>query len=75
MRTIARKIPNVNINEKRYPVAEAAPLLGKAPKTLRAWIATGKIGVCRVGHHVLVPEGEIQRILNEGTVPATAEAA
>lgn len=61
---------SVSITEKKYPIREAAPILGKAEKTLRTWIADGKIGVLRIGRNIYLPESELQRVLDESFVPA-----
>jgi excisionase family DNA binding protein len=55
---------------KLLNVAVAAEALGLRPKTLRAWIAARRIGYVRIGGAIRIPEREVQRIIDQGTVPA-----
>lgn len=41
--------------------------------TTRAWIAKRKIEVVRLGRAVRIPDSEIQRLREQGTVPAIRE--
>ncbi len=42
---------------------EAAKVLRCDPKTLRSWIAAGKVHASRVGRRWLIPRSEVERIL------------
>lgn len=61
---------HINLNEPKYSLREAAPRMKRAEKTLRAWVAEGKLGILRIKGRIFVPESEIQRILDESFVPA-----
>jgi excisionase family DNA binding protein len=60
----------VKVSEPKYRVREAAKLLGQEERTTRDWILDRKIGVIRVGKTILIPESEIERILEDGFCPA-----
>lgn len=50
-----------------YSVKEAAELLGVHSNTLRRAIARGELRAARLGDRVLIPRGEIQRLLEGGS--------
>jgi excisionase family DNA binding protein len=56
--------------DPKYRVAEAAKMLGQEQSTTRKWILLRKIAVFRVGKTILIPESEIERILEDGFCPA-----
>jgi excisionase family DNA binding protein len=51
-------------------VAEAAAELNLSQGTIRAWIASRRIGFVRLGRAIRVPSAEIRRLLDAGYVPA-----
>jgi len=52
-------------------VGEAADRLGVKESTVRAWVLRRQLGYVRVGKRaVRIPSSEVQRIINEGAVPA-----
>ena len=51
-------------------IEEAAARLGLKPSTLRFWIWQRKIATVRIGRAVRIREETIQRLIDEGTVPA-----
>ena len=51
-------------------VRQASRLLEISPHTLRAWIAARKVGVVRRGRAVRVPLAEIERLIDDGQIPA-----
>jgi excisionase family DNA binding protein len=57
-------------NEQARTVRETAEELGLSPATIRAWIRQRRIGYVRLGRAVRIPDREIQRIVERGTVPA-----
>lgn len=58
---------------KLLTVDEAAAALTLKPKTIRAWIASRRIGYVRIGARaVRIPLKEIDRLVEEGTIPASA---
>ena len=56
---------------RQLTVREAAAVLNLSIHTLRFWIATRRIGYVRMGRAIRIPMSECQRIVDEGTVPAT----
>ena len=60
----------ISIKGELLHIPQAAQRLGLRPSTLRAWVMRQKIGHCRIGRAVRIPEAEVDRILNEGYVPA-----
>ena len=57
-------------SDKPLTVREAAEALNLSQATIRAWLLHRKIGFVRLGRAVRIPDSEIYRILEEGTVPA-----
>jgi excisionase family DNA binding protein len=53
-------------------VREAGRLLSIAPRTIRAWLAVGKIHGVRLGRRVVIPFAELHRLIAdaETTTPA-----
>jgi excisionase family DNA binding protein len=56
--------------EQAFTVREAAGELGLSTATIRAWIRQRKIGYLRLGRAIRIPESELRRIIELGTVPA-----
>jgi excisionase family DNA binding protein len=50
-------------------VQEAAQALGLSVHTVRAWIAQRRIAHIRLGRAVRISADEIDRVLNDGTIP------
>ena len=44
-------------------VAEVAEIFGRAPRTIRSWIARGLFQPVKVGHAVFIPETQIGTML------------
>ncbi len=57
-----------------FSVDEAVAVLRLSPWTLRAWLSAGKIGSIKLGSRRLIIRAEIDRLITEGTVPATKES-
>ncbi|PYS12209.1 MAG: DNA-binding protein [Acidobacteria bacterium] len=56
---------------RNHTVKEAAEQLGLSPKTIRDWIWQRKIEFFRVGGRAIrIRQAEIDRLLDEGRVPA-----
>ena len=53
-------------------VSEAAEWLGISPITLRRWIALRKVPAVRLSRRVLLREPDIEKIIQDRTVPAEA---
>lgn len=54
-------------------VEQAAGELNLSVHTIRAWIARRKIACVRLGRAVRIPQHEIIRLVENGTVPAVSE--
>jgi excisionase family DNA binding protein len=51
-------------------IHQAADRWGVKPVTVRKKVARRDVTVVRIGRRVLIPESEIVRIIEQGTVPA-----
>jgi excisionase family DNA binding protein len=51
-------------------IDDAALALALSEKTLRDWIAQRRLAIIRLGRAIRVPQSEVDRLLEEGTVPA-----
>jgi excisionase family DNA binding protein len=58
--------------ESLLSIERAAQVLGISPWTVRRYIATRKIRPVRIGRRVLLEESELQRIVENGRMEATA---
>ena len=56
--------------QKFLTVEEAWQMTRIKPATWRAWILRRKVAVVRMGRAVRIPEKEILRLIDEGTMPA-----
>jgi excisionase family DNA binding protein len=56
-------------------VREAAAALGLVESTIRAWILTRKIGYVKLGKAVRIPMAELERLVADGSRPATEGSA
>ncbi len=54
-------------------VREFAARLQISIWTARQWAYRGKIASCKVGKHLLVPVGEVSRLISEGNRPRLEE--
>ena len=59
--------------ERPRTVSEAAEELGLSVHTIRAWIASRRLGHLRLGRAIRVPAAEIRRVIEKSTVPAVQE--
>lgn len=59
--------------ERPRTVREAADELGLSVHTVRAWIASRRLGHLRLGRAIRIPAAEIRRILEQSAVPALKE--
>jgi excisionase family DNA binding protein len=60
---------------RQLTVKQAAAELNVSAHTIRSWIAVRRLGVVRLGRSVRVPVAEIERLIENGTVPAAREVA
>jgi excisionase family DNA binding protein len=60
-------------NHKLLTIKEAAAALSLSPKTLWAWRGRRQIGIVRVGRSVRIAQAEIDRIIEEGSMPARSQ--
>jgi excisionase family DNA binding protein len=51
-------------------VEQAAADLNVSKYTIRGWVSRRVIGHIKIGRMVRIPQAEIQRLLDTGTVPA-----
>jgi excisionase family DNA binding protein len=56
-----------------FTVQQASRILQLSPHTLRAWIAKRKVGVVRLGRVVRIQLTEIERLIEQGQIPALEE--
>jgi excisionase family DNA binding protein len=56
--------------QRLYTVDQAAEALSLSKSTIRAWIAKRRICSIHLGRAVRVPESEVNRLVERGTVPA-----
>ena len=59
--------------ERPRTVSEAAEELGLSVHTIRAWIASRRLGYLRLGRAIRIPAAEIRRVIETSTVPAVQE--
>ena len=59
--------------ERPRTVAEAAAELGLSVHTVRAWIASRRLGHLRLGRAIRVPADELRRVIEASRVPAERE--
>jgi excisionase family DNA binding protein len=59
--------------ERPRTVNEAAEELGLSVHTVRAWVASRRLGYLRLGRAIRIPAAEIRRILEQCAVPALKE--
>ena len=52
-----------------FPVATAAEILTVKPKTIRAWVASGKLGHVKLGRTLRIPEAAIRELVIAGRIP------
>ncbi len=67
----------VTPNKLAVSVAEAASLVSVATRTMRAWIASGRVRAVHLGRRVVVPVAELERLLaldSASTHPPAASA-
>ena len=55
-------------------VAEAAQALGLSVHTVRAWIAQRRIAHIRLGRAIRIAVDEVERVLQDGTIPRRPRA-
>lgn len=65
----ARK-PSPAVGERLYSVRKFAEVLTLKESTVRAHILRRKVAFIKIGRSVRIPESELERILDEGYVPA-----
>ena len=61
-------------NKRLATVNETAHCLGLSPYTIRSWIQKGRIETNKQGRRRLIPTAEIDRLIEEGRIPARADA-
>jgi len=59
--------------DRLFTIDEAAQMWRLKPRTIRKWVFQRRVTYCRVGGRVRIPESEIVRVVEEGTVHRLAE--
>jgi excisionase family DNA binding protein len=49
-----------------YPYAEVAKMFGRSTRTVRLWVASGRLKAIKIGAAPFIPDTEIQRLLTGG---------
>jgi len=57
-------------NDKLLTIKQAAAALSLSQKTLWAWRSQRRIGIVHIGRSVRIAQTEIDRIIEEGSIPA-----
>jgi len=58
------------VQSRFVSIKQAATLLGMAEVTLRVWVGSRRLAHVKLGRAVRIPVTEIDRLVDEGTVPA-----
>lgn len=59
----------MNNREPLKSVVQVARELGLATVTVRSWLAQRRISYVKLGRSVRIPDSEVERLIEEGTVP------
>ena len=59
-----------NEMEQMLSIDSVAELLSVSPWTVRLWIKQGKLGSAKLGTRRVVPQSEVERFVDNATVPA-----
>ena len=62
MKSIFDEVAVIKI-QKHYKISEVAELLGVCNKTVRRWIAEGKLKAHRIGRTIRIPKTELVSII------------
>ena len=54
--------PLVRVLPRMLSIAEVAEMFGRAPRTIRSWIARGLFQPVRIGHAVFIPEAQLDAL-------------
>ncbi|MGC9271372.1 helix-turn-helix domain-containing protein [Acidiphilium sp.] len=64
MNAIGLNSPSSKVSSRRLlAVREVADLFGRSPRTVRGWIADGRLPVLRIGRTPFVPESALDRMI------------
>ncbi len=55
-------------------INEVAAIFGRAPRTIRSWVARGLLKPVRVGHAVFIPEAQVDALMGLPEPAACAPA-
>ena len=58
-----------------YSIAEVAQRFGVSQGLIRLEISRGKMKAGRIGRRVVIPAGEVDRLIEAGTIPSLPERA
>ena len=65
-------LPPVRALPRMLSIAEVAEMFGRAPRTIRSWIARDLFQPVKIGHAVFIPETQLDALL---TAPKPVKAA
>ena len=60
-------------HERMLTASEVAERLGLQPETIRSWMARRRITFSKLGRAVRIPESEVSRLIEAGSVPARVD--
>jgi excisionase family DNA binding protein len=61
------------LKQNLVSISEVAARLGLKPVTIRQWASARKLARVKLGRRVLIPEAEIERLIESSTIPALPE--
>lgn len=62
----------MNKGQPLKTVVHVAQDLGLATVTVRTWLAQRRIKYVKLGRSIRIPDSEVQRLIEQGTVPERA---
>jgi excisionase family DNA binding protein len=68
-----RPLRPVPVTNDKLSIAEAAPLLGVSPFTVRAWVRERRVPFYRLGRRIVFSRRELDDFLRLNRVPAREE--
>ena len=63
------------LKQNLLSIPEVAARLGLKPVTVRLWANSRKLARVKLGRRVLIPEGEIERLIAQNLTPALPDRA
>jgi excisionase family DNA binding protein len=60
----------MSVEKRLLSVDHVAEVLSVSPWTIRAWIQSGRLGSAKLGSRRLIPQSEIDRLIQKASTPA-----